>query len=218
MGKRFELLVFDWDGTLHDSVAAIVTSLQQACLDLGQPMPSDLHARQVIGLGLVDALRHVAPGLDEARYPELADRYRFHYLASDLELKLFDGVRNLIEALHARGYLLAVATGKSRRGLNRVLEHSGIGPFFGASRCADECFSKPHPQMLLELMDEFAIDPENVLMIGDTTHDMQMAINAGVNGMAVTYGAHSSTQLAALNPLWQVDNVADLSALLLASD
>ena len=114
--------------------------------------------------------------------------------------------------------MLAVATGKSRRGLNRVLEHSGIGPFFSASRCADECFSKPHPQMLLELMDEFAIDPESVLMIGDTTHDMQMAINAGVNGMAVTYGAHSSTQLAALSPLWQVDNVADLSALLLASD
>lgn len=218
MGKRFELLVFDWDGTLHDSVAAIVTSLQQACLDLGQHMPSDLHARQVIGLGLVDALRHVAPGLDEARYPELADRYRFHYLASDLELKLFDGIRDLIEALHAQGCLLAVATGKSRRGLDRVLEHSGIGSFFGASRCADECFSKPHPQMLLELMDEFAIAPENVLMIGDTTHDMQMAINAGVNGMAVTYGAHSSSQLAALNPLWQVDSVADLSALLLERD
>ncbi|SDH53460.1 HAD family hydrolase [Propionivibrio dicarboxylicus] len=215
MGKRFELLVFDWDGTLHDSVAAIVTSLQRACLDLDQCMPTDLCARQVIGLGLVDALRHVAPELDEARYPELADRYRFHYLASDLDLKLFDGIHDMIEELHARGYLLAVATGKSRRGLNRVLEYSGIGSFFSASRCADECFSKPHPQMLLELMDEFAIDPENVLMIGDTTHDMQMAINAGVNGMAVTYGAHSSTQLAALNPLWQVDSVADLSALLM---
>lgn len=211
MGKRFELLVFDWDGTLHDSVGAIVAALQAACSDLGVAIPESSHARQAIGLGLVDALRHSAPDLEEARYPEMAERYKYHYLSNDHTLCLFDGVSAMIEELHAQGYLLAVATGKSRRGLDRVLEHSGIGSFFSASRCADECFSKPHPQMLHELMEALIVDPGRTLMIGDTTHDIQMAINAGVDGVAVSYGAHPGAQLASLNPLALLHSASELS-------
>ena len=211
MAKRFELLIFDWDGTLHDSIGAIVSALQSACHDLGVSIPADAHARHAIGLGLVDALRHSAPDLEESRYPEMAERYRYHYLANDHSLSLFDGISAMIEGLHARGHLLAVATGKSRRGLDRVLEHSGIGKFFLSSRCADECFSKPHPQMILELMDELGVSPEKALMIGDTTHDIQMAINAGVERVAVTYGAHPIRQLETLRSLAHLHSVAELS-------
>lgn len=210
MSKRFELLVFDWDGTLHDSVSSIVSALQAACRDLGVEEPSAAHARQAIGLGLVDALRHSAPRLEESRYPEMAERYRYHYLLSDHTLVLFDGVAAMLEELRAQGFILAVATGKSRHGLDRVFAQSGIGSYFSASRCADECFSKPHPQMLHELMDQFLVEPANTLMIGDTTHDVQMAINAGVNSIAVTYGAHTPGQLAMLSPLVQLASVADL--------
>lgn len=215
MGKRFDLLVFDWDGTLHDSVGAIVSAMRAACRDLGLPEPSDLQARQVIGLGLADSLRRVVPDLDQRHYPEMAERYRLHYLASDGSLSLFDGVREMLESLSDQGFQLAVATGKSRRGLDRVFAASGIGDFFAASRCADECFSKPHPQMLHELMEEFLTSPERILMIGDTTHDLQMAINAGVDGLAVTYGAHSEAQLRALQSLAQLSSVAELSNWLL---
>ena len=212
MDKRFELLVFDWDGTLHDSISAIVSALQAACVDLDQPEPGDAHARYAIGLGLVDALRHSAPGLEEDRYPQMAERYKYHYLSNDHSLSLFDGAASMIEELHARGHVLAVATGKSRRGLDRVLAHSGIGHFFSATRCADECFSKPHPQMLHELMEELVIAPEKTLMIGDTTHDLQMAMNAGVDSLAVTYGAHPGGDLESLNPLQKLYSVAELSA------
>lgn len=217
METRFELLVFDWDGTLHDSVGAIVTALQAACYDLGVPIPEDSHARQAIGLGLVDALRHSAPELDESRYPEMAERYKFHYLSSDQNLCLFKGISPMIKELHSRGHTLAIATGKSRHGLDRVLELSGIKSFFSASRCADECFSKPHPQMLHELMETLVVARENTLMIGDTTHDLQMAINAEVAGLAVSYGAHSSEQLATLNPQAICNSVAQLSEWLRAN-
>ena len=212
MGNRFELLVFDWDGTLHDSIGAIVSALQAACSDLGVPVPDDAHARHAIGLGLVDALRHSAPDLEESRYPEMAERYKYHYLSNDQSLSLFAGVPEMIESLHAQGFILAVATGKSRRGLDRVFSNSGIGHFFLASRCADECFSKPHPQMLLELMDEFAIGSESTLMIGDTTHDVQMAMNAGVESVAVTYGAHPFAQLQTLPSLARLQSVVELSS------
>ena len=212
MSKRFELLAFDWDGTILDSTRAIVTAMQAACCDLALPRPDERRVRQIIGLGLAEALQHVAPTLPESRYSEMGDRYRLHYLGGDSALSLFDGIAPLIARLHEQGFSLAVATGKSRRGLDRALAHSGLGKFFAATRCADECFSKPHPQMLLELMEEFAVAPERVLMIGDTTHDMQMAINAGVAGLAVNYGAHSPEQLAALSPQGQVDSVAELSA------
>ena len=210
MAKRFELLVFDWDGTILDSTRAIVTSMQAACRDLGLPPPSDERARQVIGLGLAEALQVAAPDLDEASYPQMAERYRHHYLSSDQDLSLFAGIPELLAELQAAGFCLAVATGKSRRGLNRALAHSGLGEFFTASRCADECFSKPHPQMLFELMDELLFPPEQALMIGDTTHDLELARNAGCASVGVGYGAHDTAGFAELGPLCVASSVADL--------
>jgi len=212
MAPRFELIVFDWDGTLLDSAAAIVSSIQAACRDLGLPEPSTSRARHVIGLGLDDALRHAVPELPVHDYPRMVERYRHHYLSRDHELTLFPGVFEMIESLAARGRLLAVATGKSRVGLNRALTHSGLGPFFHATRCADECFSKPHPAMLEQLMDELGVSPERVLMVGDTTHDLQMAKNAGVAGLAVSFGAHPREALEAEQPLACLPTPQDLAA------
>ena len=212
MAKRFELIVFDWDGTLMDSAALIVTSVQAAARDLGLPPPSDERARHIIGLGLIDALRHALPGLDTARYPEVAERYRHHYLSRDHELSLFAGAQELIAELAQAEYLLAVATGKSRVGLDRALGDSGLGSYFHATRCADECHSKPHPQMLEELMEEFGVMPEATLMIGDTTHDLLMAKNAGAAALAVAYGAHPRAELEAEAPLHCVGSVAEMAA------
>lgn len=210
MARRFELLVFDWDGTLFDSTRAIVCSLQAACRDLNLPEPSDERASHVIGLGLADALRYVVPELSEDRLPGLVERYRHHYLSVDQNISLFQGAAEMIDGLHAAGFLLAVATGKSRRGLDRAFASSGLGRYFAASRCADECFSKPHPQMLEELMEEFGVPRERTLMIGDTTHDMQMAVNAGVAGLAVAYGAHPADELLGLNPVACVPGIEEL--------
>jgi phosphoglycolate phosphatase len=212
MAKRFELLVFDWDGTLLDSAGAIVDAIKAACRDLDLPEPPDERARHVIGLGLGDALRHAVPELSEQHYPQMVDRYRHHYLSRDHELQLFAGAIELIAELSEAGFLLAVATGKSRMGLDRALKTSGLGRYFKASRCADECFSKPHPQMLEELMLEFAVPPERTLMIGDTTHDLQMARNAGVAALAVSYGAHPAAVLDALEPLARLPKVEELAA------
>jgi phosphoglycolate phosphatase len=212
MAKKFELLVFDWDGTLLDSAGAIVEAIQAACRDLDLPEPSDERARHVIGLGLSDALRHAVPDLPELHYPQMVDRYRYHYLSRDHDLQLFDGAVELIAELDSAGFILAVATGKSRLGLDRALKTSGLGRYFQASRCADECFSKPHPQMLEELMEKFSMLPERTLMIGDTTHDLQMARNAGVAALAVDYGAHPAAALDALEPLARLHKVAELAA------
>ena len=212
MAERFDLIVFDWDGTLMDSAAAIVRAMQAAARDLDLPPPPDERARYVIGLGLGDALRHAIPELEEAAYPRMVERYRHHYLSSDHELSLFEGVDALIDALAGRGHLLAVATGKSRVGLNRALGHTGLGRYFHATRCADECFSKPHPQMLHELMDELGTPPERTLMIGDTTHDLQMAEAAGVAALAVTFGAHPEAVLRQHTALAYIDEPEELSA------
>ena len=211
MGKSFDLLVFDWDGTLLDSTAAIVASIQAACRDLGLPEPSDERASHVIGLGLADALRYSVPALSADRFPQMIERYRYHYLSRDHELDFFDGVAELIADLHGNGFVLGIATGKSRVGLERALDHSGLRPLFHASRCADECHSKPHPQMLEELLSEFAVAQDRALMIGDTTHDLQMAVNAGVSAIAVDYGAHSAEALDAMNPLARLQSVKELA-------
>lgn len=210
--KRFELIVFDWDGTLLDSAAAIVHAIQAASADLGLPVPTDARARHVIGLGLSDALHHAVPELPVEAYPQMVERYRHHYLSSDHELTLFEGTVELIAELHGKGHLLAVATGKSRKGLDRALGFSGLGQYFHATRCADECFSKPHPAMLHELMDELGVAAESCLMIGDTTHDLLMAKNAGVAGLAVSFGAHPVSQLQAEAPLACVHTPAELRA------
>lgn len=210
MGRNFDLLVFDWDGTLLDSTGAIVAAIQAACLDLGLPEPSDARASHVIGLGLADALRYAVPTLAEDRFPQMIERYRYHYLSRDHELDLFAGVFDLIAELHGAGFHLAVATGKSRAGLGRSLAHSGLAGYFSATRCADECHSKPHPQMLEELLSEFFVPPARALMIGDTTHDVQMASNAGVSALAVDYGAHPADLLDAMNPLARLRSVEEL--------
>lgn len=210
MPKRFELLVFDWDGTLMDSAAAIVASIQESCRDLGLRVPERERAAHVIGLGLKDALAYAVPELPPSDYPLLAERYRHHYLARDPELELFPGVREMLTSLKQRGHLLAVATGKSRVGLDRVLEATQLKLCFDASRCADETHSKPHPAMLLELMQELLTEPEKTLMIGDTAHDLQMALNACVPALAVSYGAHLKSSLAEFNPLACIDTPQEL--------
>lgn len=207
---KYELIVFDWDGTLLDSAGAIVQAIQSACRDLDLAVPDDNRARHVIGLGLVDALRHAVPELMPDRYQAMVDRYRYHYLAGDHRLTLFSGVPQMLERLHAAGHILAVATGKSRAGLERALDHSGLRPLFQASRCADECHSKPHPQMLAELTAEFGIANESTVMIGDTSHDLLMASNAGVDGLAVTYGAHAHDHLTVCKPVVCLHSVGEL--------
>ena len=217
MNPRYELIVFDWDGTLMDSAAMIVDSVQAAARDLGLEPPPEERARHIIGLGLVDALRHALPDLPEDHYPELVERYRHHYLSRDHELRLFVGADMLVKQLAENGFRLGVATGKSRAGLDRALVHSGLGDFFHGTRCADECHSKPHPQMIEELMEEFAIQPERTLMIGDTTHDLLMAQNAGVDAVAVSYGAHPREVLEATSPRYCAHSIGELAAWLQAN-
>jgi phosphoglycolate phosphatase len=208
--RRFRLIVFDWDGTLVDSTGLIADSIQRACRDIAQPVPDDTTARYVIGLGLAEMLRHIAPGLPPERHGELTARYRHHFLARDAEVPLFDGARELLSDLDAAGYLLGVATGKSRRGLDRAMAQQGIGDRFVATRCADEGFPKPHPDMLLHLMERTGFGPGETLMIGDTTHDLELARNAGTAAVAVAYGAHGPEGFAAFGPLATVHSVAEL--------
>lgn len=211
MKHRFDLIVFDWDGTLMDSAGAIARAIQASALDLGLPVPSDERARHVIGLGLQEALSYAVPELDPAAYPDMIERYRHHYLSADHQLELFPGSFELVEVLAGSGRFLGVATGKSRKGLDRALHHSRLGPFFHVTRCADECFSKPHPQMLEEVMAECGVLPERTLMIGDTTHDLLMARNAGVDAVAVEFGAHPRQALVEAAPLEVLDSTAALA-------
>jgi phosphoglycolate phosphatase len=189
--RRFDLIVFDWDGTLFDSTGLITQCIQSACADVGAPVPSDEDASWVIGLGLVDALQKAAPTLPRERYKELAERYRHHYFARQHELVLFDGTLAMLNDLRGRGHQLGVATGKSRRGLDAALDTADLRGLFHATRTADETFSKPHPRMLLELMEELGVPPARTVMIGDTTHDLQLAANAGTAAIGVGYGAHA---------------------------
>lgn len=213
--KQFDLIVFDWDGTLMDSTATIVRCIQAAAKDLGLPVPDDQSAAYVIGLGLLDAMQAVLPDVDPKYYPRMVERYRYHYLARDQELPLFEGVREMLAELSQRGYFLAIATGKSRVGLNRALDSAKLLSMFDATRCADETFSKPHPAMLQELTRELGQDMKRTVMIGDTTHDLQMAHNAGASGIAVHYGAHPEAELQALNPLYAANTVPELHTWLL---
>jgi phosphoglycolate phosphatase len=208
--RRFDLIAFDWDGTLFDSTALIARCIQAACADLGVAVPSDQVASYVIGMGLVDALQHAAPGLARERYPELGTRYRHHYFARKHEIVLFEGTLAMLHALRQRDHRLAVATGKSRRGLDEVLATSQLRGLFHGTRTADETASKPDPRMLLELMDEFGVAPERTLMIGDTTHDLLLARNAGVARIGVSYGAHAPESFTAFEPLHVAHSVADL--------
>ena len=213
--RRFDLIAFDWDGTLFDSTALIAQCIQAACRDLGIAVPSQADAAYVIGLGLHDALKHAAPGLPPERYPELGQRYRHHYVARQHELVLFPGTLAMLQALKDRNHLLAVATGKARRGLDEALAHSQLGALFDATRTADETAGKPHPMMLLQLMAQLGVAPERTLMIGDTTHDLLLAQNAGTARVGVSYGAHESEAFAAHGPLFVAHSIEALHAWLL---
>jgi phosphoglycolate phosphatase len=215
--RNFDLIAFDWDGTLFDSTKIIVRCIQAAVRDVGGTVPTDKEAGYVIGLGLMQALAHAAPDVPPEKYPQLGERYRHHYTAHFNDLSLFDGVLPLLDALKAQGHLLAVATGKSRRGLDEVLRTVELKGMFDSSRTADETAGKPDPLMLRELMAEFDVAPARVLMVGDTTHDLQMAVNAGCPSVGVSYGAHEPEAFAVLAPRHIAHSVQELHDWLLAN-
>jgi phosphoglycolate phosphatase len=208
--RRFDLIAFDWDGTLFDSTQIIVRCIQAAVKDVGGTVPTDQAASYVIGMALMQALAHAAPDVPPEKYPELGNRYRFHYLQHQDDLSLFEGVLPMLADLRDAGHLLTVATGKSRRGLDEVLHSKDLKGVFDGSRTADQTAGKPHPLMLQELMAEFDVVPERVLMIGDTTHDLQMAVNAGCASVGVSYGAHEPDAFHVLQPLAVVHSVREL--------
>ena len=208
--RKYDLIAFDWDGTLFDSTAIITRSIQAAVVDVGGAKPSDHDASYVIGMGLVQALAHAAPDVSPDKYPQLGERYKFHYSQGMNDITLFAGVLELLAALKGRNHLLAVATGKSRRGLDDALQAVELKDLFHASRTADQTAGKPDPLMLHELMEELNVPPERTLMIGDTTHDLLMAQNAGCASIGVSYGAHASDSFAEFNPLYIAHSVAEL--------
>ena len=215
--RSFDLIAFDWDGTLFDSTKIIVHCIQAAVLDVGGTVPTDESAAYVIGLGLMQALAHAAPDVPIEKYPALLERYRHHYATHGNDLSLFEGVLPMLVDLKARGYQLAVATGKSRRGLDEVLQSVELNGMFDGSRTADETAGKPAPRMLLELMAQFNLAPERVLMVGDTTHDLQMALNAACPSVGVSYGAHDPDAFGALAPRYVAHSVRALHHWLLSN-
>ncbi|MBN9408586.1 MAG: HAD-IA family hydrolase [Burkholderiales bacterium] len=217
MTRQFDLIAFDWDGTLFDSTRIITRCIQDAVRDVGGTVPSERDAAYVIGMGLMQALAHAAPDVPPERHAQLGERYRVHYTAHQHDITLFDGVLPLLADLKARHHWLAVATGKSRRGLDEALRDVQLRGVFDGSRTADETAGKPHPRMLHELMREFGVEPGRTLMIGDTTHDLQMALNAGCASVGVSYGAHEPDAFHALQPRFVAHSVAELHRWLLES-
>ena len=213
--RRFDLIAFDWDGTLLDSTAIITRCIQRAVVDVGGQEPSKEAASYVIGLGLMQALAHAAPDVPVEKYPELGQRYRHHYMVHQNDIVLFDGVLPMLVELKLRHHWLTVATGKSRKGLNEALHDLDLKGMFDGSRTADETAGKPSPIMLHELMQEFGVDADRTLMIGDTTHDLQMALNAGCASVGVSYGAHEPDAFHDLKPKFIAHSVAELRQWLL---
>ncbi|NEN75610.1 HAD-IIIA family hydrolase [Pelistega sp. NLN82] len=211
---KFSLVVFDWDGTLMDSTHSIVVAIQNTCRDLGWTVPTDEQASWVIGLSLTEALKRAIPDLQDDQVNIFIDRYKYHYLLRDPDLRLFPGNMAILDELKAKGVMMAVATGKSRVGLNRALANHQLNPYFDATRTGEETASKPNPLMLNEIMDELNIPASEVVMVGDTTHDIELAKNAGVQSIAVTYGAHSKVELERAKPDFLVENVSALHRLL----
>jgi phosphoglycolate phosphatase len=210
---KFELLVFDWDGTLMDSEAHIVACVEAAVRDLNLPVPSQDAIRNIIGLGLLEAVNILFPGHKAGLHLEVANRYRLHFFKEDrTPSQLFEGAREVLSELSQQGYMLAVATGKGRKGLDYALESTGLGDFFHFTRCADETFSKPHPEMLNQILEQTGVEPKQALMIGDTEYDLEMAVNAGMPSLGVTYGTHSVERLLKHKPLACVDRVTEIPA------
>ncbi len=212
MKRLFKLLVFDWDGTLMDSEQRIVNCVQKAIQALGAEPRDDAQVRNIIGLGLVEAILTLYPDADDRFVAEITEAYRTHFLEWDqTPSALFAGVPEVLEELSHRGYLLAVATGKSRRGLDSVLASTGLSKRFHASRCADETFSKPHPQMLVDITTTLDVEPTNTLMIGDTEYDLRMSRNAGTDALAVSYGVHELPRLLRHDPIGHIDAFTELT-------
>lgn len=218
-GRRYGLVVFDWDGTLMDSVDRIVACIGAAIRDLDLPERSRAEMADIIGLGLREAIEQLYPGKDETFARRFVQSYREHFLERDpTPTRLFPGARETLRSLHAADYRLAVATGKGRRGLDEILERTGCRRYFHATRCADEARSKPHPEMLHAILDELDIEPSAALMVGDTEYDMQMARDAGVAAIAVAYGVHSPERLLRHDPLACLSDIRELPDWLARAD
>lgn len=215
--RQFDLVVFDWDGTVVDSIKAIADSIRLAAEDLGFSLKDPEIAKHVIGLGLQDALSIVVPGLPKSKYSLLADRYRYHFLLKDPNIGPFPGIESVLRGLRCRGHDLGIATGKSHAGLTRSLATIGFHQYFRATRTADKATPKPSPDMIFQLTEEIGVATDRTLMIGDTTHDLKMAGNAGVKCVAVSYGAHPAAELERMNPLACVDSVEDLEKWLISN-
>lgn len=213
----YELIVFDWDGTLMDSEGRIVACMQAAARDLGVGTPSRDETKEVIGLGLQEAVMQLFPQVDATGCEQLVTAYRHHFLGGTIaNSELFAGVEPMLQALTGRELFLAVATGKSRRGLEKELDETGLRHHFHATRCADEAFSKPHPQMLQDILNRLGVDASRTLVVGDTEYDMQMAGNAGAAAVGVTYGVHAPQRLMASGALACFDRIEELPAWLAA--
>ncbi len=212
MQNNYDLIIFDWDGTLANSTQLIIDAICKGAIEVGLPMPSQEDASGIIGLGFREAIYELFGQIPDAQLADLTARYTFHYGLGENDIPLFEGVRETIEDLVSKGIQLGVATGKGRRGLNRALNNSGIQQHFIATRCVDECHSKPHPQMILELMEEAGTEPDRTLMIGDTSFDLQMAQNANVARLGVTFGAHPLDRLQPHEPIEVFSNFGQLAA------
>lgn len=216
MNHEAKLIVFDWDGTLMDSAAHIVSSLQTAIADLGLEKKTNDELKNIIGLGLREAFFALYPQADDKELTSLTLRYREHFFDKQADTsELFKGARELIQELQNKDYYLAIATGKGRNGLDKVLNETGMGEYFPITRCADESHSKPHPQMLLDIIDYYGIEANEAIMVGDTEYDLLMANNAQSNAVGVTYGVHEKQRLLDCKPLTCLDNVSDLHSWLL---
>lgn len=208
---RYKLIIFDWDGTLVDSTGRIVDSMQQAAKAVGLPAISDLAVKHIIGLGLPEAIRTLWPSISEDALKELALQYaHFFVTESKVEMSLYNGARDLLKELMLRGFVLAVATGKSRRGLDRMMRDMKLGHLFAITRCADETRSKPNPLMLHEILESMSITPQEALMVGDTSFDLDMANAANINAVAMTHGAHDIPRLTNSNPIAVCHNINEL--------
>jgi phosphoglycolate phosphatase len=209
--RKYQLIIFDWDGTIIDSQAHIISSMQKAMADENLPIPQDDAIRHVIGLSLDNVILSLIPELDNLTVNRISDNYRRHFFANINQSELFEGVAETIQDLHAGGYFLAVATGKGRRGLDLALKNSGLEPFFHITRCADETRSKPDPLMLDEILTDLDLEAEKAIMVGDTSYDMDMAGNIKMDCIGVTYGMHDKDHLKSSNPTYLIDSIDQLS-------
>jgi len=212
----YKLLIFDWDGTIMDSVARIVDCLRISSEQvLGDENRSDHELKDVIGLGLREAIQQLHPVASEQQILDMSNAYRHQYMeVNKTSSALFEDAEKTLETLEKQGYWLAVATGKGRQGLDQVLDITGLGPRFHSTRCASETFSKPHPLMLEEILQQLGLYPEDALMIGDTEYDMEMARNAKMDCLGVSYGVHSTERLQKHQPIGCIDHINQLEAFL----